>query len=110
MWQFREPVATLLDGDKTIGRHYAGPHWELADGSRIAARVCGRAAGATPQDIPLLKLEVTSRRGTGLLADVTTIQRHRHQGRRGRRRMRPARPACRTQQITFLKKRRARAL
>jgi Protein of unknown function (DUF3455) len=74
-WQFREPVATLLDGDKTVGRHYAGPHWELADGSVIAARVSGRAPAATPQDIPLLKLEVTSRRGSGQLADVTTVQR-----------------------------------
>jgi hypothetical protein len=75
MWQFREPVATLLDGDKTIGRHYAGPRWELTDGSTLEARVSGRAAGATPMDIPLLKLEVTTRRGAGLLADVTTIQR-----------------------------------
>jgi hypothetical protein len=74
-WQFREPIATLLDGAKTVGRHYAGPHWELADGSTIEARVSGRAPGATPQDIPLLKLEVTSRRGSGLLADVTTVQR-----------------------------------
>jgi Protein of unknown function (DUF3455) len=75
VWQFREPVATLLDGGKTVGRHYAGPHWELADGSLIAASVSGRAAGATPLDIPLLKLDVTSRRGSGLLTDVTTIQR-----------------------------------
>jgi hypothetical protein len=74
-WQFREPVATLLDGDKTVGRHYAGPHWELADGSVIQARASGRAPGATTQDIPLLKLEVTSRRGSGLIADVTTVQR-----------------------------------
>lgn len=75
VWQFREPVATLFDGGKTVGRHYAGPHWELADSSLVAARVSGRAAGATPLDIPLLKLDVTSRRGSGLLTDVTTIQR-----------------------------------
>jgi hypothetical protein len=75
-WQFREPVATLLDkSGKTVGRHYAGPHWELADGSTIAAKAIGRAPGATPQDIPLLKLETTSRRGNGLLADISTIQR-----------------------------------
>src|SRR5262245_61753985 len=74
-WQFREPIATLLDGGKTVGRHYAGPHWELADGSVVEGRTSGRAPGATPQDIPLLKLEVTSRRGSGLLADVTTVQR-----------------------------------
>jgi hypothetical protein len=75
-WQFREPVATLLDeSGKTIGRHYAGPHWELADGSVVMAKAVGRAPGATPQDIPLLKLETTSRRGNGRLAEVSTIQR-----------------------------------
>jgi hypothetical protein len=75
-WQFREPVATLLDeSGKTVGRHYAGPHWELADGSIVAAKAVGRAPGATAQDIPLLKLETTARRGNGQLADVSTIQR-----------------------------------
>ncbi len=74
-WQFREPVATLLVDGKTVGRHYAGPNWELADGSAIVAKVSGRAAGASPADIPLLKLDVVSRRGAGLLSDVTTVQR-----------------------------------
>jgi hypothetical protein len=74
-WQFREPVATLLEQGKTVGRHYAGPNWELADGSAIVAKVAGRAPGATAHDIPLLKLEVTSRRGAGRLSDVATIQR-----------------------------------
>ena len=27
-WVFREPIATLLLDDKTVGRHYAGPTWE----------------------------------------------------------------------------------
>ena len=74
-WQFREPIATLLEGGKTVGRHYAGPHWELADGSVVAGKAVGRAPGATAQDIPLLKLETTSRRGNGQLTDVTTILR-----------------------------------
>ena len=75
VWQFREPIATLLIDGKTAGRHYAGPTWELADGSTVMGKQTGRAQGATPQDIPWLKLEVTSRRGTGRLTDVTTIQR-----------------------------------
>jgi hypothetical protein len=74
-WQFREPIATLLEGGKTVGRHYAGPHWELADGSVVAGKAVGRAPGATAQDIPLLKLETTSRRGNGRLTDVSTILR-----------------------------------
>jgi hypothetical protein len=74
-WQFREPIATLLIGAETVGRHFAGPNWELADGSRVSAKVAGRAPGATAKDIPLLKLEVTSQHGTGKLTGVTTIQR-----------------------------------
>lgn len=74
-WQFREPIATLLENGQTVGWHSAGPNWELADGSTIAGKVVARTSGATAKDIPLLKLEVTSRRGTRRLADVTTIQR-----------------------------------
>ena len=74
-WQFREPVATLLENGKTVGRHYAGPNWEMTDGSAIVGKVAGRAPGKTPNDIPLLKLDATSRRGTGWIAEVTTIQR-----------------------------------
>jgi hypothetical protein len=80
VWQFREPVATLLENGKTVGRHYAGPHWELADGSIVAAKVTGRAPGKTQNDIPLLKLQVTQQSGSGRLTDVTTIQRVNTQG------------------------------
>jgi len=74
-WQFREPVATLIENGKTVGRHYAGPHWELADGSIVAAKAVARVNGATSTDIPLLKLEVNKRLGSGLLLEATTIQR-----------------------------------
>jgi hypothetical protein len=75
VWQFREPIATLLVDGKTLGRHYAGPNWRLVDGSAVSGKVAGRAPGATAKDIPLLRLEVTSQRGTGRLTGVTTIQR-----------------------------------
>ena len=75
VWQFREPIATLLVDGKTVGRHFAGPGWELADGSAVTGKIAGRAAGATPKDIPLLKLEAVSHRGSGQLTGVTTIQR-----------------------------------
>jgi hypothetical protein len=75
VWQFREPIATLLNGSETIGRHFAGPSWELADGSGVTGKVAGRAPGATPKDIPLLKLDAASQRGNGKLTGVTTIQR-----------------------------------
>jgi len=75
VWQFREPVATLIQDGKTIGRHYVGPTWEHADGSRVAGKPVGRANGATAQDIPWLKLEAVEARGAGALAGVTAIQR-----------------------------------
>ena len=64
----------FLDG-KTVGRHYAGPNWEHIDGSAVVAKVAGNAPGATPKDIPWLKLAVTQHRGKGVLSGITTIQR-----------------------------------
>jgi hypothetical protein len=75
VWQFREPIATLFVDGKTVGRHYAGPNWELSDGSAASGKVISDAPGASPADIPLLKLSVATRRGQGQLTDVTTIQR-----------------------------------
>ena len=74
-WAFREPIATLLSEGKTIGRHYAGPNWELTDGSAVTAKAVGNAPGATAADIPWLKLEVAAHRGSGTLTPVTTVQR-----------------------------------
>jgi hypothetical protein len=79
-WQFREPVATLIENGKTVGRHYAGPTWEHVDGSRVIGRSVARASGATPKDIPWLKLEAAEAHGGGALAGVTAIQRINTQG------------------------------
>lgn len=74
-WVFREPIATLLVDGKTVGRHYAGPTWEHVDGSAVIAKAAGNAPGASAADIPWLKLQVTSSRGSGVLTGVTTVQR-----------------------------------
>jgi Protein of unknown function (DUF3455) len=79
-WAFREPIATLLLDNKTIGRHYAGPTWENVDGSTVVGKTVGSAPGRTANDIPWLKLDVVSRRGSGTLADVGTVQRINTQG------------------------------
>src|SRR5262245_40420335 len=75
VWTFREPIATLFLNGKTVGRHYAGPNWEYMDGSIVVAKMSGRAPGASAKDIPWLKLDVSDRRGSGMLAGATTIQR-----------------------------------
>jgi Protein of unknown function (DUF3455) len=80
VWVFREPIATLIRDGKTVGRHYAGPTWELADGSAIVGKVAGRAPAPGTDDIPWLKLDVTEHRGKGELAGVTAVQRIDTQG------------------------------
>ena len=74
-WQFREPIATLVIGGKTVGRHFAGPIWEMSDGSAVGGKASAQAPGATSNDIPLLRLDVVARHGSGVLSGITTIQR-----------------------------------
>jgi hypothetical protein len=74
VWRFREPIAALFQDGKTVGRHYAGPIWEIA-GSAITGKAVGKAPGASTKDIPWLKLDVVDRRGEGPLRAATTVQR-----------------------------------
>jgi hypothetical protein len=74
-WQAREPIATLLLNGETVGRHYAGPSWEHVDGSVVTGKMAARAPGATPNDIPWLRLDVATQRKDGVFHGVTTVQR-----------------------------------
>jgi hypothetical protein len=76
VWTFREPIAALIsDGGKTIGRHYAGPTWELEDGGAVKGQLLASAPGAGADDIALLKLAAAEHRGAGALAGVSLILR-----------------------------------
>jgi hypothetical protein len=79
-WTLRGPMATLTEHGEIIGYHYPGPTWELRDGSAVVGKVAASVPGATPNDIPWLKLDVVSRRGDGLLSSVTTVLRINTQG------------------------------
>lgn len=74
-WTFREPVATLLEEGKTVGRHFVGPTWEFADGSRVVGEVVSKAPGTTAKDIPWLKLSVKQPPTSGLVAGATLVLR-----------------------------------
>jgi len=74
-WQFREPIAALFAEGKSIGRHYAGPNWDHSDSSSVKGKVVASTPGATPGDIPWLKLDVVERRGNGILSDAVTVLR-----------------------------------
>jgi hypothetical protein len=79
-WTFREPVATLLEEGKTVGRHFLGPTWEFADGSRVVGEVVSKAPGTTAKDIPWLKLSAKEPPKSGLVAGATLVLRIDTQG------------------------------
>jgi hypothetical protein len=74
-WAFREPQASLTADGKVIGKHFAGPTWELEDGSAVVGKAIGNAPGKTANDVAWLKLEAVSHKGSGRLDDVAMVQR-----------------------------------
>jgi len=75
-WAFVAPEADLFDarGNRT-GRHYAGPHWESTDGSKILGTVKERADAPVADAIPWLLLTAKSVGSEGSFSKVTSIQR-----------------------------------
>jgi hypothetical protein len=75
-WAFVAPEAELFDarGNGT-GRHYAGPHWEATDGSKILGTVKERADAPAAGAIPWLLLAAKSIGPEGAFSRVTSIQR-----------------------------------
>ena len=85
-WTLKGPEAELKDRkDKVIGQHSAGPTWKLKDGSQVTGKAVGQIDSLDSDSIPWLLVNVESHAGkTGLLTNVTTIQRvHTHGGKPG---------------------------
>jgi hypothetical protein len=75
-WAFVAPEAELFDTrGRRIGRHYAGPHWEALDGSRIAGSMKARADAPAAGTIPWLLLAAKSAGPKGEFSAITSIQR-----------------------------------
>jgi hypothetical protein len=85
-WTLKGPEAELKDRkDKVIGQHSAGPTWKLKDGSEVTGKAVAHVDSLDLDSIPWLLVNVESHAGkTGLLTNVTTIQRvHTHGGKPG---------------------------
>ena len=75
-WSLKAPEAELFDTTgKKIGKHYAGPTWELNDGSKVVGEVKARDDGPDANAIPWLLLSAKSTAGAGVLAKTTSVQR-----------------------------------
>ncbi len=74
-WAFIGPVATLYGADrKPVGKYYAGPTWEAADGSKVTGKQVA-VAPASPGNIPLQLVKAEPAMGAGAMAGVSYIQR-----------------------------------
>jgi len=75
-WTFKEPHAELFDEKgKRIGRHFAGPSWQLEDESRVTGKVVAHADAPAADAVPWLLLAAVDHSGAGLMDNVTDIQR-----------------------------------
>ncbi len=75
-WKLKAPEATLVDvSGKPAGRHFAGPTWEAADGSRVSGKMVATVASPDPDSIPWLLVRAESHSGTGIMEKVQSIQR-----------------------------------
>jgi hypothetical protein len=75
-WAFVAPDAELFDANGVkVGKHYAGPHWEANDGSKVAGATKERADAPAPGAIPWLLLTTKSDGPEGTFSKVTSVQR-----------------------------------
>jgi hypothetical protein len=75
-WAFVAPEAELFDTTGgQIGKHYAGPHWEARDGSKIVGALKARADAPAAGSIQWLLLGTKSVGAEGTFSKVTSIQR-----------------------------------
>ncbi len=74
-WAFVGPVATLYGaGRKTVGKYYAGPTWEAAEGSKVTGKQVA-IAPASAGNIPLQLVKAEPAMGAGAMTGVSYIQR-----------------------------------
>jgi Protein of unknown function (DUF3455) len=81
-WTWQAPDAKLYDTQNKalVGSHGAGPSWTHKDGSSVKAKVIQKIDTPDKASAPWLLLEVTGRKGDGLLAHTSYIQRINTQG------------------------------
>ena len=80
-WALVGPEADLFDSaGKKVGRHYAGPTWELTDGGKVVGRVKAKADAPDGRGVAWLLLDATtppdaSNNPGGVMGRVRSVQR-----------------------------------
>jgi hypothetical protein len=80
-WVLKAPEAVLTDAaGRPVGRHFAGPSWQAADGSVVTGDKLASSAAPLPGAVPWLVLRARSHQGAGMFGAVTYIVRTATQG------------------------------
>ncbi len=75
-WILKGPDAQLLDEhEQVIGKHFAGPTWQLADGSEIKGKMIATQPSPDSDAVPWLLLQTVPGSGSGKFASVNYIRR-----------------------------------
>ncbi len=74
-WGLSGPEAKLTDdAGKEIATHFAGPTWQSTDGSQVKGKMVNQSI-PDPGSIPWLLLGAVDHNGTGVMSNVSAIQR-----------------------------------
>lgn len=75
-WALEGPDARLLDSaGRVIGRHFAGPTWQLQDGSRVQGELMASEPSPDAGSVAWLLLRAKAGTGTGKLAAAGYVRR-----------------------------------
>jgi hypothetical protein len=75
-WTLAGPDAELFDAKgRKLGRHFAGPTWELDDGSKVVGEVVAKDPGPDASAVPWLLLRAKESSGKGLIGKAQSVQR-----------------------------------
>ncbi|WP_432720738.1 DUF3455 domain-containing protein [Jeongeupia wiesaeckerbachi] len=75
-WAFAGPKAVLYDqGRNVVGKYYAGPTWEMTDGSKVTGAQVAVSPAPQPGNIPLQLVKANPPSATGKMVVVSFIQR-----------------------------------
>ena len=74
-WAFKAPEAELFDAQgRKVGRHYAGPTWELTTSDKVVGKLKAKADAPDHNGVPWLLLDAVQVSGT-VLGKVQSVQR-----------------------------------
>lgn len=80
-WTLKAPDASLSDASgHVIGKHFAGPSWQAADGSTVVGELLNVSSSPSAGAIPWLVLHAKSHTGDGVMANVQYIVRTHTEG------------------------------